>query len=177
MLGGDLNAKAAEWGENTDTRGKAVVEMAATVGLIVLNRGTLRTFRRPGYRQTIIDITLASEGATRRIDGWKVLEDFTASDHQYIFFSVGDQSRPRHEQPVAKETRCNTAKLNTDVFGLMIRSGYIEMRRSGLAHRSAEEISSAGMRAILRACEASMPRKKSSAKDRLYTGGLKKLRN
>ena len=68
-------------GENTDTRGKAIVEMAARVGLIVPNRGTVTTFRRPGYRQTIIDITLASEGAARRIDGWRVLEDFTASDH------------------------------------------------------------------------------------------------
>ena len=88
VLGGDLNAKASEWGENTDSRGTAVVEMAARVGLLVLNRGTVTIFRRPGYRQTIIDITLASEGAARRIDGWRILEDFTSSDHQYIFFWV-----------------------------------------------------------------------------------------
>ena len=46
----------------------------------------------------------------------------------------------------------------------MIRSGYSEMRKSGLAHRSAEEISSAGMRVILHACVASMSRKKTSGK-------------
>ena len=69
VLGGDLNAKAAEWGERTDTRGKEVVEMAARVGLIVLNRGTVTTFRRPGYRQTIIDISAAFEGLAPRIDG------------------------------------------------------------------------------------------------------------
>ena len=69
VLGGDLNAKAAKWGERTDARGKEVVEMAARVGLIVLIRGTVTTFRRPGYRQTIIDITVASEGFAPRIDG------------------------------------------------------------------------------------------------------------
>ena len=79
-----------------DSRGTAVVEMAARVGLIVLYRGAVTTFRRPGYRQTIIDITLASEGAAHRIDGWSVLEDFIASDHQYIFLSVQIQSRTRY---------------------------------------------------------------------------------
>ena len=42
--------------------------------------------------QTIIDITLATEGAARRIDGWRVLEDFAASDHEYFFFWVQIQS-------------------------------------------------------------------------------------
>ena len=63
VLGSDLNAKAAEWGENTDARDR--------VGLIVLNRDTMTTFRRPGYRPTIIDITLASEELARKIDDWR----------------------------------------------------------------------------------------------------------
>ena len=166
VLGGDLNAKAADWGENMDSRVTAVVEMAARVGLIVLNRGTVTTFRTPGYRETIIEITLASEKAARRIDGWRVLEDFTASDHQYIFFSVQIQSRTRNQHSAAKETRFNTVKLNKDVFDLMICSGYSEMRRLGLEHWTAEEIPSARMPVILRACEASMPRKKTSGKRR-----------
>ena len=117
VLGGDLNAKAAEWGKRTDARGKEVVEMAARVGLIV--RGTVTTFRRPGYRQKILDITVASEGFASRIDGWRVLEDFTASDHQYIFFSVLFRSRSRHEQTTKKDARFNTDKLNPDVFSLI----------------------------------------------------------
>ena len=76
VVGGDLHAKA-EWGEDTDTRGKAVVKMAARLGLIMLNRGNVTTFRRPGYRQTIVDVTLASEVVVRRIVHWRVLEDFT----------------------------------------------------------------------------------------------------
>ena len=50
VLAGDLNAKVAEWGERTDARAKEVVEMSARVGHIILNRGTVTTFRRPGYR-------------------------------------------------------------------------------------------------------------------------------
>ena len=57
VVGGDLNAKAAEWGEHTDTGGKAIVEMAARLGLIVLNRDNVTTFSGPGYRQTIVDVT------------------------------------------------------------------------------------------------------------------------
>ena len=94
MLGGDLNAKAAEWGESTDARGKAEVEVAARAGLIALNRGTVTTFRRPRYKQTTIDTMLASEGVDRTIDDWKVLHNFSASDHEYIFFSVQNQSGP-----------------------------------------------------------------------------------
>ena len=85
VVGGNLNAKAAEWGEDTDTRGKAVVEMAARLGRIVLNRGNVTTFRRPGYRQTIVDVTLASEGVDRRIVDWRVLEEFTASSPVHLF--------------------------------------------------------------------------------------------
>ena len=46
----------------------------------------------------------------------------------------------------------------------MIHSGYSEMKRSELGHRSAEETSSAGMRVMLRVCEASMLWKKTSGK-------------
>ena len=52
------------------------------------NRGNVTTFRKPGYRLTIVDVTIGSEGVVRRIVDWKVLEDFTASDHQYIFHST-----------------------------------------------------------------------------------------
>ena len=116
--------------------------MAARVGLIVLNRGTVTTFRRPEYRQTIIDITVASEGFAPRIDGWRVLEDFTASDHQYIFFSVLFRSRSRHEQTTMKDARIKTDKLNPDAFSLMIYNGYSEMIRIGIGHRTAADIAS-----------------------------------
>ena len=113
----------------------------------------MTTFRRPGYRQTIVDVTLAFEGVVRRIVYWRVLEDFTASDHQYISFMVQSQTGPRNKQPITKQARFNAAKWNTDIFDMMISSGYREMKRSGLDNR-----------VILRACEKSMPQKNDGQK-------------
>lgn len=75
---GDLNAKAVEWGmPTTDTKGRLIVEMAARTGLVVINEGNTSTFRRPGYTETIPDISLATEGLASCISGWRVIEDFT----------------------------------------------------------------------------------------------------
>ena len=156
---------------------QAVVTMADRLGLIVLNRGNVTTCRRPEYRQTIVGVTLASEGVVRRIVDWRVLEDFTASDHQYISFMVQSQTRPRIKQPITKQTMFNSAKLNTDIFDMMISSGYSEMMRSGFDNRLAEDISLARMRVKLRACEESMPRKKTTDKYEPHTRGLRKSRN
>ena len=73
---------------------------------------------------------------------------------------VQSQTGPRNKQPITKQARFNAAKFNTDIFDMMISSGYSEMKRSGLDNRTAEDISLAGVRVILRACEESMPRKK-----------------
>ena len=72
----------------------------------------------------------------------------------------------RHEQTAKKDARFNTDKLNPDAFSLMIRNGYSEMKRIGIGHQMAEDIASTGMRVILRACDASMPRKKLPVKIR-----------
>lgn len=67
IFGGDVNAKAVEWGmAYTDSRDKWISKMAARLGLTVMNAGSTTTFRIPGYGETIPDITLASE------DIWKV---------------------------------------------------------------------------------------------------------
>jgi len=62
IVAGDFNARAVEWGmPETNSRGRRVLEMAARLGLIVLNSGSVTTYRRPGYGESIPDITLASE--------------------------------------------------------------------------------------------------------------------
>lgn len=58
IVAGDLNAKSTEWGMKwSDTRGNEVADMAARLDLMVLNTGNSTTFRRPGFTETIIDIT------------------------------------------------------------------------------------------------------------------------
>ncbi|XP_039954228.1 uncharacterized protein LOC120770715 [Bactrocera tryoni] len=89
IIAGDINSNAVEWGmPNTDSRGKRILEMAARLSLIVLNTGNATTFRRPGCEETTPDITLSSERLAGSIKKWKVLEDYTGSDHQYISFTI-----------------------------------------------------------------------------------------
>lgn len=89
IVGGDFNARSVEWGmQSTDSRGRRILEMAARIGLEVANLGNTPTFRRPGYQQTIPDITFATGNLMRDVQRWRVLEDFTGSDHQYIAFSL-----------------------------------------------------------------------------------------
>ncbi|XP_076383743.1 uncharacterized protein LOC143260989 [Megalopta genalis] len=94
VVGGDLNAKAVEWGmPRPDTRVRHPMEMAARLGLVVLNRGISTTFRRFGYNETIVDVTMASEDVAPRIDDWRVIEDYTGSDYQYVAFRITEKQR------------------------------------------------------------------------------------
>ncbi|XP_076546291.1 uncharacterized protein LOC143305678 [Osmia lignaria lignaria] len=93
IVAGDFNTKAVEWGMEPDSRGRRVMEMASRLGLVVLNSGQTSTFRRPGYRQTIVDISFSTEALEARVHDWRVIEDYTSSDHQYITYSV------RHRAP------------------------------------------------------------------------------
>lgn len=64
LIAGDFNASAVEWGEDrSNSRGTRVMDMISRMDLLVLNTGSTPTFRRPGCRQTIVDITFA----TRRL--------------------------------------------------------------------------------------------------------------
>lgn len=89
VLAGDLNSKALAWGETrTDPRGRLVLEMLARLDLTVLNIGNTTTFRREGTRGSIVDVTFASAGLAPNITAWKVLEDYSASDHQFIEYEI-----------------------------------------------------------------------------------------
>ena len=122
------------------------------------------TFRRPGYRQMIIDITLTSGGVARTIDNWRVRVDFTVNDLHYIFVSVWILYGPRYKQLVAKETKFNTAKLNTN----LIQPDDPQRIQRNQKNRTRPPVVRGhlvrGMRVVLRACETSMPRKNAGKK-------------
>ncbi|XP_014216673.1 uncharacterized protein LOC106645339 [Copidosoma floridanum] len=118
VLAGDFNSKAIVWGESrTNPRGRAVLEMAARLDLIVMNSGGSETFKRPGNRGTIIDLTLVSSEMVARVSDWQVLEDYTASYHQYVSFVIhedrGANSRHVNQRRV---NEWNVAKLNRDLL-------------------------------------------------------------
>ncbi|XP_043267691.1 uncharacterized protein [Venturia canescens] len=76
VVAGDLNARAIEWGmTETNRRGRLLLEMAARLDLAVVNTGHTPTYRRPGFGDSIPDVTLTSdelkdaETAGRIVDG------------------------------------------------------------------------------------------------------------
>ncbi|XP_078051844.1 uncharacterized protein LOC144477990, partial [Augochlora pura] len=76
--------------------------MAARLNVVVHNRGSSTTFRRFGYRETIVDVTMASEDVAPRIDDWKVIEDYTGSDHQYVAFRIAGKQRRSQVPPSSR---------------------------------------------------------------------------
>ena len=152
IIGGDFNARAVEWGSSeTNTRGRYVLDMAARTGLHILNTGGVSTFRRPGYGETIPDISLVTEGFAHRVTNWKVCEDYSASDHQAILFKVlSEQATPEaNSAPLSR--RWNVRRLDKSSFEDLVKNKTIENRRS------AEELATATMSLISSACEQSMP--------------------
>ena len=123
VVAGDFNAKAVEWGmPATCARGRYVLEMAARVGLAVVNVGGVSTFRRPGYAETIPDITLVSDTLAHSVMNWEVLEDYTGSDHQYITFTL----RSVQHSPIAEPSRThgwNVSKLDVELLQDVIAIG------------------------------------------------------
>lgn len=91
IVAGDFSAKSTEWGIAwSDTRGNELADMVARLNLTTLNEDNVSTFRRPGCRESILDITFASPKTALAVRDWRVLEDYNFSDHQYIHFSTGN---------------------------------------------------------------------------------------
>lgn len=156
VVGGDFNARALEWGmPHPDSRGRCILEMAARTGLLVLNVGETTTFRRPGYTETIPDITLASEALIPHISGWAVMEDYCGSDHQYISFVVGNRQQVAPED---KPGYWNLNRLNVRMFEATLATGI--QRRDTEGGTEAEALVSSTIDLVNSACEVSMPRKK-----------------
>lgn len=160
IIAGDFNAKSPEWGmPTTDSRGNYIAEMAARRGLVVLNIGSTTTFRRPGYGETIPDISFATEDILPLVENWKVLEDYTGSDHQYITFGLCE-SRGASRSATQDQGRWNVGKLDENRFGLSLRNSRLvqglvtDEREQGGAETFVEKT----MTLLRRACELSMPR-------------------
>lgn len=163
IVAGDFNARAVEWGmPQTNSRGLQILDMAARQSLIILNTGNTSTFRRPGYAETIPDISLASESIAEYIYEWAVLEDYTGSDHQYITFKINSAEK-RQTENIEENVKWNVAKLDATKLADSLRSNLemtIQASQELEGRMRAEAVVEATMSAITQACEASMPRKR-----------------
>lgn len=88
IIAGDFNAKDRSWGAHTtDDRGEKISRWAASRDLRLLNDGLTPTcVRHQG--NSIIDLTWSTPDLYNQICNWKVMEEFTYSDHMYIAFRL-----------------------------------------------------------------------------------------
>ncbi|XP_055387421.1 uncharacterized protein LOC129616019 [Condylostylus longicornis] len=137
-----------------------VGEMVPRQGLVVLNRGITPTFRRHDYTGTISDISRATENVDNIINEWRVMEDFTGSDHQYITFSIeavprSSRKREVHEWNVTKLNKIRLAETLQVRFNRMNET---QIEDTGRA--KAERIAEDTMVAIKAAYDEAMPKKR-----------------
>jgi len=84
LVAGDFNAWAEVWGSrSTNLRGRLLLNWAAELDLLLLNRGSTSTCVR-SQGESIVDLTWANPLAARLVSSWGVLEQDTLSDHQFI---------------------------------------------------------------------------------------------
>ena len=148
IIAGDFNAWAVEWGSReTNGRGQALLDFAASLELALLNTGTTPTFTRNG-NSSIIDVTFISERISPRVTLWRVSDHYTHSDHQAIIFeTVAEVERTIGEPP--SPAKWNARSFDRHTFDVMMGAG---VQLAG----SAEHMSSQLMTFVANACDAAM---------------------
>ncbi|XP_037931037.1 uncharacterized protein LOC119665856 [Teleopsis dalmanni] len=153
IVGGDFNSRAIEWGMGTtNSRGRRVLEMAARLDFIVASTGTTPTFRREECQGTIPDITPTSERIASKLNQWRVLENYTGSDHQYLSYCIQTETISGNDRSTRGTHKWKVAKLKT--------RSLLEAIDVGLPTHiaNAEEVVRHTMTRIAQACAISMPK-------------------
>ena len=163
ILAGDMNARAVDWGmPETNPRGNQILELAAGNNLVVLNSGNTPTYERPGWGWSIPDVTLASEGLVPRVEGWKVSDTETSSDHNFITFQV--QKHPEIRTPYKRRPLgWNVKKMDEEKFMEYLRdksSSIPAWHGEQAGPREAEAFVKKVTELLRDACDYSMPRKR-----------------
>ncbi|XP_046826449.1 uncharacterized protein LOC124427498 [Vespa crabro] len=157
----ELNAKALELGEaRLDSRGRRIMELASRLEISVHYTGSTPTFRRPGYRKTMPDVTLANEQLVARVAEWRIIEDYTGSDHQYILFDVHDR-RPA-VRSAERPPRWNIARMDRVRLSLVIEGGWRSLQIASASLSPPEQarmIAAATMQLIQKTCAIAVPKK------------------
>lgn len=117
IICGDFNAHASMWGSrDTNRRGELVSDWSAELDLRLMNVGDAYTCVRP-QGSSIIDLSWASPGITRRIDKWMVLVDKeTLFDHLYIEFVLKNLKSKWGNLKDPSLRRWNFKKLDEELF-------------------------------------------------------------
>lgn len=88
VVGCDANSHHVIWGSsNTNERGSALLQYLSTTNLEILNKGSKPTFVT-ARRQQVIDLTLGTPRVASWMEGWRVGDVDTLSDHRRILFNI-----------------------------------------------------------------------------------------
>jgi len=100
IVGGDFNAKSPAWGDHReDQKGKTLMDMMASLGMIACNSSDKPTFTRVyngGISRSHIDITFVSDTESRAVKDWKVSDEYTGSLQLHILQHFMDAARRPH---------------------------------------------------------------------------------
>ncbi|CAK9813933.1 Putative 115 kDa protein in type-1 retrotransposable element R1DM [Anthophora plagiata] len=136
-----------------------MLDWAAEMELHLLNRGSVATCVRP-QGSSIVDLSLASTAAVRRVTGWRVAEEVeTLSDHRYIAVSLSPSSQQLEAMRCrsgAPPPRWALKRLNEDA--LMAAAHAVAWPGNTIGHRGGED-GAEWFRDIMTAiCDMAMPR-------------------
>nr|CAH7736980.1 unnamed protein product [Callosobruchus chinensis] len=155
ILGGDFNAKSAEWGmPYEDRRGEVTSGWIAEIGLIVLNTGNKPTFER-GASSSIIDLTLATEGIARKCNQWEVLDEESLSLHNYISWNIDLMGVPLQHIQDSKTSNWILKHLDKGKFNTALQT---------LLKPKSIDNADQLMDTLTAACNQSMPRRANTSK-------------
>lgn len=129
------------------------------VNLVVANTGNNATYRRPGFGNFIPDVTLTTDIVLSRVERWRVVEDYTASDHHYIAFDVVGQTRTSRtkfsHRPRWNTNRLDEHKLLKELAAVQTPSANILPELTG--QQRAERLTDETAELMERLCNNSMP--------------------
>ncbi len=90
IVGGDCNSHHTVWGStDTNQRGEDLLDFLCRTGLTWSNIGRRPTFQTR-TREEVLDLTMVNDTAQRSVLEWKVDEEMSMSDHNYISFKIGE---------------------------------------------------------------------------------------
>lgn len=113
VIGMDANAHHPEWGSpESNARGDYLSDFCASNSIVICNQGKTPTFQAVNHgvlRESIVDVTLASERLSTSISDWRVnMDACVSSDHNAVEFTINTDDalqRPAKESTYLFNTK------------------------------------------------------------------------
>lgn len=110
----DSNAKSVCWNSvRTDEKGRELEELASRFSLSVANVGRENLPFVPAAT-SFVDVTLRGDNIV--MESWRFLEDYSLSDHPYIFMSIRKQQHQRYAQSTGMMRAPRVGAIDKETF-------------------------------------------------------------